>query len=729
MDQRGRRYFEGSSSSNRGLLGVGRRRLLLSLIVAAIGITLSALFSWLLLRQEEQLAEAQFRYDAARRVEMIERGVTYRLGELETLAVYYAGSELVERNEFRTFAKPLLEKRPGVVAFGWAPHIRAAQREAHEQFVRNHGVSKYQITERGKHGRFVPAGRRPDYWPILFIEPAGENKKFLGFDIESNATYRQALRRSTTSGQLTAGVCDPVERDAKGNILLYVVMPTKDEASSTAKRPADQPAADGFVFGLFDIGVTVESVLGPTPAIGIDVVIIAPSRLGGEKFVYTRPARLRSQPGLTPAERTQADLRFSSELVIADSRWQVECAPLRIYLDRFHTWGPAGILLCGLLATGLLVGYLLLLTGRTARVEAVVAERTRELHESEQRFRRLADNAGDTFILHTQEGGKILDLNKYACESLGYSREELLSMTIADIDADYISRDLERHSNLSPEEYPVSFEGAHRRKDGTTFPVEIRLTAFEAGGQRIMLGLARDITERKKAEKALDEEQRLLRTMLDMHERERKLVAYEIHDGLAQQLVGALYKFQSIEPLGGRDPDAARELFDQALRLLREAMAETRRLISGLRPPILEESGVVDAVDYLIGEQRQRGGPEIEFVHPEQFERLAPPLEIAIFRVVQESLTNACRHSQSDKVRIELGRTDDRAYVEVRDWGIGFDPAQVTSGHYGLQGIRERAQVLGGSAVIDATAGEGTRIRVDLPLLPLVENGTTSIKG
>ena len=190
-------------------------------------------------------------------------------------------------------------------------------------------------------------------------------------------------------------------------------------------------------------------------------------------------------------------------------------------------------------------------------------------------------------------------------------------MTIADIDVDYVSKDLEHKAMLEPEEYPVSFEGVHRRKDGTTFPVEIRLSRLDdPAQQRLMLGLARDITDRKQAEEALHDEQRLLREMLDLHEQDRKLVAYEIHDGLAQQLTGALYKFQSIEQLRDRDPDAAREMFDEAMRLLREAMAETRRLISGLRPPILDESGVVAAIDYLIAEQRQRGGPEIEFVHP-----------------------------------------------------------------------------------------------------------------
>ena len=441
-----------------GLSGVGWRRLLLSLIVAIAGVLLSFVVSWLLLRQEERLAEARFRYDAARRVEAIQRAVTDRVGALSTLAVYYAGSELVERREFHTFVKPLLEKRPGIVAFGWAPHIRASQRQAHEQFARSEGVSKYEITERDEHGRFVSAGRRAEYWPILFIEPAGENKSFFGFDIESNSTYREALQRTTATGQPTAGVCDPVEKGAEGNTLLYVVMPAKNDVPPSAKRPADQPAADGFVFGLFDIKAIAESALSPTPVIGIDVSIAAPPSLGGEDFVYTRPARLRTRPGATLADRTQADMRFTGELVVADGRWKIECVPLISYLERYRTWGPTGMLLAGLWVTGLIVGCLFLLIGRTARVEHLVADRTRELHESEQRFRRLVDNAADAFFLHTEEG-KILDVNKQACESLGYTREELLSMTIADIDPDYAPKNLEQLSKRRARRVSREFRG------------------------------------------------------------------------------------------------------------------------------------------------------------------------------------------------------------------------------------------------------------------------------
>ncbi len=372
--------------------------------------------------------------------------------------------------------------------------------------------------------------------------------------------------------------------------------------------------------------------------------------------------------------------------------------------------GPLGALLTGLLVTGLLLGYLRLHAGRTAGVERLVAERWRELRESERRFRRLVDNAGDAFFLRTEEG-KILDVNRRACDSLGYTRKELLSMTIADVDPEFGSRNLEQCSKRAAQEYPLTFEGVQRRKDGTTFPVEIRLAPLDSNEQRLMVALVRDITDRKRAETALRQEQRLLRDMLELHERDRKLVAYEIHDGLAQQLTAAMYKFQAVEALRNADSGPARAMFDEGLRLLQQAMAETRRLIGGLRPPVLDEAGVVAAIDYLIAEHARHGGPEIEFVHEGDLDRLAPPLESAVFRIVQECLNNARRHSQSKKVRVELRPVDSRLHIDVQDWGIGFDPATVKDGHFGLQGIHERARLLGGTATSRRRRSKGPTSR------------------
>ena len=147
-------------------------------------------------------------------------------------------------------------------------------------------------------------------------------------------------------------------------------------------------------------------------------------------------------------------------------------------------------------------------------------------------------------------------------------------------------------------------------------------------------------------------------------------------------------------------------------------MAEARRLIGGLRPPVLDEAGVVPAIEYLVAEHQRHDGPEIEFVHEVQFDRLAPPLESALFRIVQECLTNACRYSQSPKVRVELRQVDDRVRIDVQDWGVGFDPKQIGDGHFGLRGIRERARLLGGAVSIQTAAAAGHPHHGRVPLDP-----------
>lgn len=220
----------------------------------------------------------------------------------------------------------------------------------------------------------------------------------------------------------------------------------------------------------------------------------------------------------------------------------------------------------------------------------------------------------------------------------------------------------------------------------------------------------------RESQKSLQKEQKLLKQLLELQERDRKLVAYEIHDGLAQLITGAYYRLQSFQCLHESKPEEAKKAFDEGLRLLDRCVDEVRNLISGLRPPVLDESGVVPAIEYLIRESQKGGGPEIEFHHKMHGKRLPGPLETAVFRIVQESLTNARRHSHSDRVRLDL--TENRRWlkVEVRDWGVGFEPQNVESGHFGLEGIRERARLLGGRSSIESSPGNGTHIVVEIPL-------------
>ena len=203
--------------------------------------------------------------------------------------------------------------------------------------------------------------------------------------------------------------------------------------------------------------------------------------------------------------------------------------------------------------------------------------------------------------------------------------------------------------------------------------------------------------------------------MLRSHDQERKLIAYEIHDGLAQQLVAALYQCQAAEhSVHGvsEEADAALRDLNQSLR---QSLAETRRLISGVRPPVLDESGVVTAVQALIEDYQLRGGPQIDFRHQIQSERLEPILENTIFRIIQEGLANACRHSGGQHVRVELTETEQQVELSVQDDGHGFDPEIQDHTRYGLAGIRERTRLLGGRVTLQTKVGQGTSLTVQLP--------------
>ena len=128
----------------------------------------------------------------------------------------------------------------------------------------------------------------------------------------------------------------------------------------------------------------------------------------------------------------------------------------------------------------------------------------KELLESERRFRLFVEHSKDAFYLH-KRNGKIIDANRHACEILGYTLKELLTLSIQDIDQEInLEKHLERWEQMVPGE-PITLEGIHRRKDGITFPVEVRLVWFESGGEQFMLGLVRDITARKLMERTLYE--------------------------------------------------------------------------------------------------------------------------------------------------------------------------------------------------------------------------------
>jgi signal transduction histidine kinase len=176
-------------------------------------------------------------------------------------------------------------------------------------------------------------------------------------------------------------------------------------------------------------------------------------------------------------------------------------------------------------------------------------------------------------------------------------------------------------------------------------------------------------------------------------------------------------QFQTFDHLKDKKPNMTAKAYDAGMTMLQQGHFEARRLIAGVRPPILDEEGVVEAVAHLVHEQNRSEGPKIDCRSSVDFDRLAPILENAIYRIVQEGLANACQHSKSEKVRVSLVQREDRIRIEIRDWGIGFDAKSVRENRFGLVGIRQRTRLLGGKCSIRSTIGKGARITVELPVV------------
>ena len=259
-------------------------------------------------------------------------------------------------------------------------------------------------------------------------------------------------------------------------------------------------------------------------------------------------------------------------------------------------------------------------------------------------------------------------------------------------------------------------------EEGTGGCYSVRVAPVEQGG-KIVAAVCTAIDARKlqDTERALRAERQALRQFIRTQERERQLISYEIHDGLAQYLAGALMQFETcshaIREAGGAVP-ASIKSFDEGLRLVQAAAGESRRLINGLRPPMLDELGIVESIESLVVEARADIG-SVTYSGPRHLPRLDPNVETALFRIVQESLTNIRKHSQARSAVVVLEQRGDREIAAtVEDDGIGFDPSAVPEGCFGLEGMRQRARLFGRETSIRSSPGGGTRVEIVLPAFP-----------
>ncbi|GEM_PF-961791 len=255
---------------------------------------------------------------------------------------------------------------------------------------------------------------------------------------------------------------------------------------------------------------------------------------------------------------------------------------------------------------------------------------------------------------------------------------------------------------------------------------------FDREGELLYLhGYISDVTEWQRIQEELEraksaweqdrevwqqEEHRLLNEWVQRTDHLSEILAYEIHDGFVQQASAALMHLQSLGYVQRERPDEAAAVLDRAVRLLREAIDEARRMIDGLRPVALDRGTLFDALRDLCRQLSEPSGISIRFTSDAEMLRLAPPIENNVYRTVQEAVQNAVHHSDSREIDVRVTHEGNQLRILVRDWGKGFDMSQAHPRHFGLSAIRDRARMLGGTASIVSAPGQGTTVCVTIPL-------------
>jgi PAS domain S-box-containing protein len=338
------------------------------------------------------------------------------------------------------------------------------------------------------------------------------------------------------------------------------------------------------------------------------------------------------------------------------------------------------------------------------------------LRQAEERFRTLATQA-PVGIFQANLDGAFLFANQQWCETMGASPEQALGECWQQfLHPEDRQQFLQAWQTAIERRQPFVAESRFvHPQQGVRWVISSATPILDPGGEPAgFVGTAVDITDRKNAADSLEAEQELLRHTIEVQDHERQLIVYEIHDGLVQYATGALMQLESLR--GDLPRSTFTEQVDSVTNILRRAVAEGRRLINGIRTPVLDDWGVLAAIEQLL-EEEDRAHVQVEFVKDETLGRMERGIEEALYRITQEALTNIGKHSHSKHLRIELSRQADRVQLEVRDWGVGFVPANGAKRVHGLKGMSKRARMAGGRCTVESTPGQGTRILVDLPYL------------
>jgi PAS domain S-box-containing protein len=370
--------------------------------------------------------------------------------------------------------------------------------------------------------------------------------------------------------------------------------------------------------------------------------------------------------------------------------------------------------------------YTVILRDVTDRVEAerALEGSHRGLREVSDRLKGIIDSAMDAMIT-VDEGQRILIFNSAAeriflCgagQAVGGPLDRFIPERFRAAHRVHIQRFAETGESMRMMGARLALYGL--RGNGEEFPIDASISQVSVQGQKLFTVILRDITERKAAEAALqrsyDELREMSAVMNQVREAERTRIARELHDELAQWLTALR---MDVSWLSSRLQTGQEQLAQRANRmkqLVDTTVAAVRRIAADLRPVMLDDLGLIPSIEHLVLDFSDRSNIAVTLDLRAGEVDFHDPLATAVYRMVQEALTNVARHADATEIRVSIKLDGDSLRVHVSDNGKGLPRQSGERKSYGILGIRERAQTLGGRADIYSPPEGGTTVEIVLP--------------
>lgn len=343
-----------------------------------------------------------------------------------------------------------------------------------------------------------------------------------------------------------------------------------------------------------------------------------------------------------------------------------------------------------------------------------------EMFSDEILARSLMDNAGDAlyanYLTHESTYGNFLEVSAVLCERLGYSHDELIKLDPYVIHPSGIRSNVDDALKVLKFRRCNVFDSMLIDKNQRKIPVEISMRLFDFNDRAVIVSIARDTTRRNIIQRKRENYSKQLRDLAtrlqEIREEERAMVAREIHDDLGQNLT--VLKMQ-LALLCDRNQD----LHDQSqpiFTLIDQIVDRVQKISSKLRPDLLDELGLIPAIEWHSNDFQQSTGIRCDCRLPQEDIILDRVKATAAFRIFQEALINVARHAHATRVSINFYAEEKYLLLEITDNGIGISEAQINDFRsLGLLGMRERAMTFGGELTIRGVTGKGTNLKLKIP--------------